>query len=69
MALALDELRDTDASYENDGISYLIDKELLVRLGEVKVDYVEEGWQTGFLVSSSKPIVTAPSACGSSCSC
>lgn len=69
MALALDELKDTDDSYENDGISYLIDKDLLVRLGEVKVDYVEEGWQTGFMVSSSKPLVTDQSACGSSCSC
>jgi iron-sulfur cluster assembly protein len=69
LALALDEPKDTDESVETNGITYLIDKELSDRLGEVTVDYVEEGWRTGFMVSSVNPISSGPSACGSSCSC
>jgi Fe-S cluster assembly iron-binding protein IscA len=67
--LALDEPKDEDFSVEAGGLTYLIEKGLQERLGEVKVDYLEEGWRSGFMVSSEKPFQTGPSVCGSSCSC
>ena len=68
MALALDEPKDTDHSKDIDGIVYLRDKKLAEKVGEVNVDYVEQGWRAGFVISTKNPIGT-PSSCGSGCSC
>jgi Fe-S cluster assembly iron-binding protein IscA len=69
LALALDEPKENDDKFETSGVTYLIEKDLLERIGGVKVDFVKEGWRSGFVVSSDKPVSTGPSACGSSCSC
>jgi len=69
MALALDEPKETDHSKEFDGITYLLDKELAERVGEVSVDYVERGWRAGFVISTKKPLGFGIAECGGSCEC
>lgn len=70
MRLVLDEPKDNDESYDVDGLTYLIDKDLQDRSGGIKVDFVDSGWQQGFTLSSEKPLFSSEGAtCGSSCSC
>ena len=68
MRLVLDEPKDNDEKFEVDGLTYLIDKDLGVQSGAVKVDYVDNGWQAGFVLSAANPLGGGGS-CGSSCSC
>jgi Fe-S cluster assembly iron-binding protein IscA len=67
--LALDEPKDNDESVSAGDQTFVIDQQLSEQLGEVKVDFVEEGWRSGFMVSSENPVNAGPSACGGSCSC
>jgi Fe-S cluster assembly iron-binding protein IscA len=68
--LVLDEPKDTDDSYQVEGLTYLIDKELSTQSGDVKVDFVDNGWQQGFMLSAANPLGGGSSSCGStSCSC
>jgi len=69
LALALDESKANDSQLETGGITYLIDKDLESQTGLVTVDFVEQGWRSGFMVSSEKPIASGASSCGGSCSC
>ena len=68
MRLVLDEPKDTDESVEVDGLTYLIDKDLLTQSGEVKVDYVDNGWQQGFNLSSQNPLGGGASCSTDGCS-
>jgi Fe-S cluster assembly iron-binding protein IscA len=64
--MALDELRENDESFENSGISYVIEKNLLEKVQPVKVDYVSSAFGSGFKIDSS---LVPAGGCGSSCSC
>jgi Fe-S cluster assembly iron-binding protein IscA len=64
--MALDEPRENDESFENSGISYVIEKDLLDRVQPVKVDYVTSAFGSGFKIDSS---LFSGGGCGSSCSC
>lgn len=51
-----------------EGLTYLIDKELSKQSGDVTVDFVDNGWQQGFMLSTAHPL--GGGGCGStSCSC
>ncbi len=68
--MVLDEPKDTDEKFELDGLTYLIDKELSQKSGDVAVDYVDNGWQQGFSLSAQNPLGGGGGSCGSgSCSC
>lgn len=69
MALALDESKDTDHTFEQDGVTYLLDKTLGEKVGAVSVDYVEKGWRSGFVISTKNPIGFDIPTCGSGCAC
>ena len=64
--MALDEPRENDESFDDRGLTYLIDKELLEKAQPVKVDFVNSPMGSGFSISSSMQF---GSACGSGCSC
>ena len=64
--MALDELRDEDESFDSEGITYVVNKELLTQVKPIKVDYVSSAMGAGFSISSN---MKAESGCGSSCSC
>jgi iron-sulfur cluster assembly protein len=63
--MALDEPQDNDQTFEEDGLTFLIDKDLLERVKPVKVEFVETERGSGYSVSSNLP---AGAACGTSCS-
>jgi len=69
LRLVLDEPKENDETYEIEGLTYLIDKDLAAQGGKIKVDYIDNGWQQGFSLSSEKPLGGGGMSCGSSCSC
>lgn len=71
LRLVLDEVKESDLSYQVEGLTYVIDKELSVQSGDVKVDFVDNGMQQGFMVSSANPVAGQGGgcACGGSCGC
>ena len=56
LGLALDEPKETDAKYEQDGLTFLVDNNLLDTCGSIKVDFIDAGMRSGFSISSTKPI-------------
>ena len=69
LALGIDELRPTDDSYEADGLTYVVDKELGAITGKLTLDYLNEAAQAGFTISSENPLPAAEGGCGCDCSC
>jgi iron-sulfur cluster assembly accessory protein len=73
LRLILDEAKESDLSYEVEGLTYLIDKELSEQSGAVKVDFVDDGHQQGFMLTSANPIAGEGGGCscsgGGSCGC
>ena len=65
--MALDEPKDTDKVFKHDNVDYLIDQELLQQVEEVQIDFVDQGYVSGFSVKAKKPIDEGPSSCGPSC--
>lgn len=63
--MALDEPQENDEVIKDNGITYLIDKELLDQAKPINVDFVESAFGSGFSISS-KLAACGPS-CGSSC--
>ena len=51
--MALDELKSDDEKFDDRGISYVIDRELLEKIKPVKVDYVTSAYGAGFKIDSS----------------
>ncbi|MEJ5376094.1 MAG: hypothetical protein WHX93_05915 [bacterium] len=69
MRLALDEPKATDSSFEQGDISYIIDKDLMERTGQILIDYVDAGYQSGFSIRSANPVGGGGCSSGGSCSC
>ena len=66
MGLALDELKDDDKSFDDRGLTFVMEKEFYEKIKPVKVDYVDTPMGAGFNISSNMP--KPESTCGSSCS-
>ena len=71
LGLALDEPKETDAKYEQDGLTFLVDNNLLDTCGSIKIDFVDAGMRSGFSISSDKPLggggCNSGASCGSGC--
>ncbi|MDF1576973.1 MAG: hypothetical protein RQ753_00950 [Desulfurivibrionaceae bacterium] len=72
MGLALDEPKDNDAKMEQDGLTFLVDNDLMKDCGDIKVDFVESGMRSGFSISSTIPVSgggggCSSGSCGSGC--
>ena len=69
LGLALDERKENDKSFDEDGLQFLIDKDLLEQCGSVKVDFIDAGYRSGFTITSTHPVSTGDSTgddpCGS----
>ena len=65
LGMALDEPKDDDEIVKNNGVTYLVNKQLLDQVKPIVVDFIESGWGSGFSISSS---LKKPDSCGS-CSC
>ena len=63
--MALDEPKDSDEIIEDNGIKYLIDKNLYEEVKPINVDFVESAMGSGFSIMSN---LAKGNSCGS-CSC
>lgn len=72
LGLAIDDAKDNDHTFDNDGISFLVDKGVAETCGSIKVDFIENKdsgcgcTEGGFVITSEKPL--SGSSCGCSCS-
>ena len=64
--MALDEPREGDDILQEQGITFLLEKDLLQQVQPVTVDFVDTPRGGGFKVDSA---LAKLSACGTSCSC
>ena len=66
LGMALDEPREDDEVIKDNGITYLIEKQLFDQVKPINVDFTETAMGSGFSISSNlKP----DGACGTSCAC
>jgi iron-sulfur cluster assembly protein len=63
--MALDEPREGDEMFKEDGLTFMINKDLFELVKPVTVDFIVTPRGSGFKVSSS---LEAQSSCGKSCS-
>jgi len=64
LGLALDSIKDTDESFVDNELQFIVEKELLTQCGSIKVDYIDAGYRSGFSITSSNP-VGGGGGCGS----
>jgi iron-sulfur cluster assembly protein len=64
--MALDEPKEDDEIVKNDGITFLINKQLLERVKPLTVDFVESVYGSGFSIASS---LARGGACGTCSTC
>ena len=70
MQLALDEPRDDDQTFDLNGISTLVNNDLLAKAQSINIDFVEAGFRSGFSITTEAPVITGGGGgCSSSCSC
>jgi iron-sulfur cluster assembly protein len=56
LGLAVDRVKDGDHFIEIDGLTLVIDPDTAATTGEVTVDYVDRGYESGFALTSAKPL-------------
>ena len=66
LAMALDEPKDDDEIVKDNGITYLVNKELYGKAKPINVDFVESAGGAGFTITSG--LTAEGGGCGS-CSC
>jgi len=64
--MALDEPKDDDEIMDNNGITFLVNKQLFEQVKPVKVDFVESAYGSGFSIVSG---LAKGEACGSCSHC
>lgn len=65
LGLALDEKKSDDKLFEEQNITFLVDKGLLEQCGGITVDYHDAGSRSGFSISSTNPLPGAGGGCSS----
>jgi Fe-S cluster assembly iron-binding protein IscA len=66
--LALDEPKDNDKTFEEDGVQFLVEQGLLSTCGAIKVDFLEAGYRSGFSITSDNPVNGGGGCSSGSCS-
>ena len=66
LGLALDEPKSKDSTLEQDGVTFVVDNDLMQKCGAIKIDYLSAGYRSGFNITSTIPVST-PSSCNYSC--
>jgi iron-sulfur cluster assembly protein len=64
--MALDEPKEDDEILKNDGITFLINKQLLEQVRPLTVDFVESAYGSGFSIAST---LAKGGACGTCSTC
>ncbi len=63
--MALDEPKENDEIFKENGVTYLIEKDLYERVQPINVDFIDSAMGSGFSITSA---MSKGNACGS-CSC
>jgi Fe-S cluster assembly iron-binding protein IscA len=77
LGLGLDDKKDSDKVFENDGVTFLVDDAIFATTGAIKVDYIKASscgcgggsGSGGFSVSSEKKLGRGGSCSSGSCGC
>jgi iron-sulfur cluster assembly protein len=64
--MALDESRENDEVFDDNGLTYVVEKALYESIKPITVDYVNSPMGGGFNIASNMQM---GASCGSSCSC
>ena len=65
LGIGLDEQKDGDIVTTKEGLTFLIDRELLAECGNVSVDFIDNGNRSGFIITTSKPLAGVGNGCNS----
>lgn len=65
LGMALDTAGAGDKTFTEDEINFIVEESLLESCGDIKVDFVDAGYRSGFAITSTNPI----GGCGSCSSC
>lgn len=65
LGLALDEEKPLDELFQQQDLTFLIEKDLLQQCGSITVDYIESGSRSGFSIRSATPLPSSGSGCSS----
>jgi Fe-S cluster assembly iron-binding protein IscA len=65
--MALDESRDGDEIFNQNGLTFMIEKALLEDVKPVKIDFVETPRGAGYAITSSLQKADGCGSCGGSC--
>lgn len=68
LGMAVDEFKETDNRYVANGVTYVIDKELIEQIGSVTIDFVEKDGMFWFQIDSENPFAGAQTGSDSCCS-
>lgn len=63
LGLALDEKKPTDELFEQQSLTFLVEKGLLQQCGNITVDYHDAGNNSGFKISTTNPLPGTGSGC------
>ncbi|MDR2443516.1 MAG: IscA/HesB family protein [Deltaproteobacteria bacterium] len=69
LSLTVDDPSEKDFSTTIGEITFSIDKELQEVTGDVKIDFKDDGRDSGFVVDSAKILPAMDSGCGGCCGC
>jgi iron-sulfur cluster assembly protein len=64
--MALDESKANDETFEDQGVTYLVEKGLFEQAKPIAIDFITTERGSGFKLTSN---LSQESACGTSCSC
>ena len=67
MGMALDESRDGDEIFNKNGLTFMIERELLEEVKPIKVDFVETPRGAGYSIASNLKKEDGCGSCGGSC--
>jgi len=65
--MALDESNESDETFKVNGLTFMIEKELLERVKPVKIDFIETPRGSGYMIESSLKAADGCGGCAGSC--
>ena len=68
LALALDEPNDSDHVFEYDRVKYIVDDGLMIKTGDIAINFIQQGMRSGFSMTCVNSIAESCSL-GGACTC
>jgi Fe-S cluster assembly iron-binding protein IscA len=69
LLISLDAPREEDLRSEHDGVLYVIDRELMLQLEGVTVDFVTDERRAGFVIRAKAELNLRDNGCAGGCAC